>query len=142
MKRNTSSSVDQTEDDLRPIPNDQTDSWADPNVKDPLSKAQRPQQPKARKDTRRWCKGKVGREHVLTIELDPRLSWAKEGCRWVPYWVWSRKGGGHRERRTRYACHHHEVCTVCGKRMRDGWDFAPEDCPDFHLLEGGSLDGG
>lgn len=66
----------------------------------------------ARKDTRRWCKGKPGSEHVPVIERpydrpcerDERFSWA-------------------------IGCNHHEVCATCGKVLRWSIDYA--ECPDL-----------
>jgi hypothetical protein len=105
------------------------DGWNEPTIKDPLSTKARGRKPRARKDTRRWCKGKVGVEHTLAIVPDSRYSWMKDGCRWVPYTVWGGPKTG-RVKNWRWSCQHHEVCSVCGKHFRSGWDFT-EECPDF-----------
>lgn len=84
--------------------------------------------PPARKDTKHWCRGKVGREHTLAIEIPPN-AW-RQDCRWVtnigdrPYW----------------SCVHVEMCTACGKQLRHsyGWlrdndarGLRPEECPAY-----------
>lgn len=81
------------------------------------------------KNTRQWCKGKVGREHTLAIEIPPN-AW-RQDCRWVTNignepW---------------YSCQHVEMCTTCGKQLRrsDGWLATPDskttlppgECPDY-----------
>ena len=73
---------------------------------------------RSRKDTRTWCKGKVGREHQTAVR--------------IPEWVISlhaRSGKpvppcGPRERTMRngvvqayYSCEHRVYCTVCGKDL-------------------------
>ena len=72
----------------------------------------------ARKDTRRWCKGKVGRSHQIGVSDTPTYH-----CYPAPSWATEKM----RERRGDWWCSHLIVCTVCGKRMGylDG-----ADCPD------------
>lgn len=68
-------------------------------------------EPHGRKSTRRWCKGKVGREHTKLIELDPKLTYFGTRCNatsWFP-------------------CRHHEICSVCGKQLR--WTLPVKECP-------------
>jgi hypothetical protein len=65
-----------------------------------------------RKDTRRWCKGKPGREHAAEIVLRP---WYGRECgkpSWYPQWV----------------CQHAEVCAACGKVLRH---LRVDECPDY-----------
>jgi len=68
-----------------------------------------------RKNTKRWCRGKVGREHVSGIVKDPQLLFgqADRPCaldrRWFP-------------------CIHMERCTVCGKVLRR-W-LPADECPE------------
>lgn len=65
--------------------------------------------PRSKKNTRKWCKGVTGREHVLVIQKDPRWNWACENGRtWWP-------------------CAHQEVCETCGKVLR--WNIPVEECP-------------
>ncbi len=87
----------------------------------------------AKKDTRRWCRGKVGREHTLKIAVPPNAHQANCGWRtrrhvddtYPPSWS--------------YFCRHAELCTVCGKVFRRYFDWLheetsglhPVDCPEF-----------
>jgi hypothetical protein len=67
-----------------------------------------------RKDTKRWCKGKVGREHKAEIVRDPQLIWrAGTKCQHQAQWL---------------PCTHLERCTECGKILRR-W-LPVEECPD------------
>jgi hypothetical protein len=71
-----------------------------------------------KKNTRRWCKGIVGREHKLTI----RLRYGT--CRSYTY----------RSRRDissekRWTCYHEIVCEVCGKIVRSFLDKT--ECPTW-----------
>lgn len=62
-----------------------------------------------KKNKKRWCKGRVGVEHILVIVKDERLrAWP---C--LPNRL--------------FGCCHHEICTVCGKEMR--WNIPPKECP-------------
>lgn len=58
---------------------------------------------RAKKDTKRWCKGKVGREHVTEIRTE---DWLGRDYHCGPSW------GG------RWACWERVVCTVCGKKLQ------------------------
>jgi hypothetical protein len=80
---------------------------------------------KSRKNTRRWCKGKVGREH------SPVVQHQKERNGWRKAWTcgprkWGISAG-------RWGCWHEEVCTTCGKVLR--WTLGDE-CPDRPRQEG------
>lgn len=81
-----------------------------------------------RKNTKKWCKGKVGREHVEVIELDEkhygyRRAWGKEiRCGEVmTYYPSGRK-----------ACYHHVICENCGKELK----YKPQTCPTTGLETG------
>lgn len=74
-----------------------------------------PYRPK-RKNTKEWCKGKVGRPHVGEIRFNP--IWGSATC--GPSWG------------SRWFCHHAEICKNCGKRLR--WSVGKGECPD---LKGG-----
>lgn len=68
-----------------------------------------------KKDTKRWCKGREGREHTLEIVYDPQLAF----------------GGRPRKclnTRSFIPCEHIERCTTCGKVVRR-W-LPVEECPD------------
>jgi hypothetical protein len=76
-----------------------------------------------KKNTRRWCKGKVGREHVPQITGDRR--WLSLGsCRPAPDW-WPKV----KWRKNNWDCRHREVCVKCGKVLREGYELAPQECP-------------
>jgi hypothetical protein len=82
-----------------------------------------------RKNTRAWCKGKVGRPHTVQIVYPPNAF--RRSCSWADYASW-RTG----EKTMRWCCHHGEVCTVCGKvlRVSHGWfggDLELLECPDY-----------
>lgn len=79
-----------------------------------------------RKNTKRWCKGKVGREHVLEWGKDHWFMSHKYGCRWMKDWDGAIK----------YRCYHTRVCKNCSKILERGiYDQIGEKCPDFHTVE-------
>ena len=84
----------------------------------------------ARKDTRSWCKGKAGREHVLHLVLVPdRLSWRAgkaQVCEWASAW-----GIDGQEYRLGWACRHREECAACGRIFREHYDLKGEECPAY-----------
>lgn len=83
----------------------------------------------SRKNRRKWCRGKVGVEHVTAIRVDKRYEsraqwWTlNRGGRLVgcEYYRWSRE--------PLWRCIHEVVCTNCGKIMRV---HLGRDCPDWH----------
>lgn len=86
---------------------------------DEALKKQKPSRSKGtKKDKKRWCKGKVGREHDYEIGLP---TWAKS----EPYseWKctpWDTVVG------LRWYCRHDLVCSKCGRH-----EFLPSEmCPD------------
>lgn len=85
----------------------------------------RPRSAPARKDRRRWCRGKVGVEHQSEVVLDPQ--WGRV-CResrigkWeqhTSYKTWVTVG-------SHWSCCHIEQCVECGKKLRH---LTPEECP-------------
>lgn len=82
----------------------------------------------SKKNTKRWCKGKVGREHKLALRTSQWLSRAYS-CGWVmdPWRVALRSHKG----TPFWDCHHEEFCSVCGKVMRHPWQLDDSECPDF-----------
>lgn len=73
----------------------------------------------AKKDTRRWCKGKVGREHQTELRMQ---RWAtalrrEVHCGYAPDFF-SDSDGWH--------CYHEKYCTVCGKVF---W-YDSVECPE------------
>jgi hypothetical protein len=73
---------------------------------------------KSRKNTRRWCKGKPGREHVLIVRKNPRWGFTECGIRSSYTWLTQK-----------WYCTHEEVCQSCGKRLR--WSLPVAECPDW-----------
>lgn len=76
--------------------------------------------PKSKKDTKKWCKGKVGREHVPELT---KQSWANDRTcappeRWMLQLMPTRN----------WRCYHQWVCANCGKVL-DRW-LPARDCPD------------
>jgi hypothetical protein len=89
-----------------------------PSVSDRRRTDQDPERkPKSKKDTKRWCKGKVGREHVGEIVYNPM--WGNPVCG-VSTWMKHSK---------RWSCHHMDACKNCGKRLR--WSITLEECPTY-----------
>lgn len=80
---------------------------------------------RSRKDTRTWCKGKVGTSHELVIEIDRRSGQSR--CFWTSTYV---SGEGLRAHRWSYHCRHIERCVNCLKVMRFFLDKT--ECPDVH----------
>lgn len=65
-----------------------------------------------KKDTRRWCKGVVGRAHVPMIVKHQRYGnagWYTCASRWSEA--------------------HEQVCSECGKILIRSWDLPAADCP-------------
>lgn len=89
----------------------------------------------ARKDTRTWCKGKVGREHQLVIEPDKRQGWGPPGCFWSSSWFLE---SGTRSHRWSWHCRHIERCTVCGKILRH-W-LKQDECPEIRPTPGDDVE--
>jgi hypothetical protein len=77
---------------------------------------------RGRKDTRRWCKGKTGREHVPAIVFRP---WYGHTCHVLEPGSWRDMA------RTGWHCEHVEQCSVCGRILREAWKLAPSECPDY-----------
>lgn len=91
-----------------------------------------------KKNTKRWCKGKVGREHEWIIVYDknynPHSKWHK--CRWVNERYPSLKKPG-----LVWWCFHQWACKKCGKlsdHHKHGWHGGVgfDDCPDRTPLPG------
>lgn len=74
----------------------------------------------SRKNTKRWCKGKEGVEHLPTVELDKNYGFldrmGKPRCGTDADILWMN-------------CTHHVVCEKCGKIMAS----RPEVCPTTGL---------
>lgn len=71
--------------------------------------------PRAKKNTKRWCKGKVGREHVPEVVINPM--WGNPNCGESSWWP------------GRWSCHHMRACKNCGKRIQ--WALRVTECPTW-----------
>lgn len=99
----------------------------DPQLKADKALAPSRRQALKKKDTRRWCRGKVGVEH--TPEIVMGQSWGKACSR-----------GGHYDRQTQtwnadvvWVCYHVQSCTGCGKHLETVVE-CPERPADVPLL--------
>lgn len=91
------------------------------DVRDPAKKAP------ARKDTRAWCRGKVGIEHIPVIVVDhsvPHFDRTDLRCKWRAYWDWKTEGAV-----VYWRCEHCEECINCGKVLRA--TVASRECPAY-----------
>lgn len=68
---------------------------------------------RARKNTRKWCKGKVGRPHTPEIRLEANIysTWHQEHPCYRADW-WTKQWERH------WSCSHQEYCTTCGKILQ------------------------
>jgi len=70
---------------------------------------------RARKDRRRWCRGKPGVAHTIEIRpCDPKWGYSVRVCGYPRYW-----------RSPIWICVEQEFCTTCGKILRHSLD---KDC--------------
>ena len=83
--------------------------------------------PPGKKNTRKWCKGKVGREHtpeiVVPVNAYTRSVRRNQACHEIGWWdqaekVWHRDG--------QWSCAQALVCSTCQKVIKPMVD----DCPD------------
>lgn len=79
--------------------------------------------PKARKDTRRWCRGKVGVEHVIAVTVG----------NWAQSYRFACRRANDRELRLwpgqPWVCRHQRSCTHCAKVL--DYSLPWRDCPDL-----------
>lgn len=81
----------------------------------------------AKKDTRHWCRGKQGVEHVPHLVLDERApGYHKMGCQWGTSWRVRQ-----RDYTVRWQCQHREICTRCSKILREPWEIGSAECPVY-----------
>jgi hypothetical protein len=79
-----------------------------------------------RKKTGRWCRGKVGVEHVTELVVNHNMT--AISCKWYPlYYSFWRKEEGPKD--WRYSCKHSLKCINCGKYVE--YFLKPEQCPDL-----------
>lgn len=106
------------------------------NTKPKLDEARviAPEEPtkrRARKDRRRWCRGKVGVEHVLVIQKSKNDRYVNSDCEWRCEHHWSAFLYGKRWVSTDevfWHCRHQRACANCGKIL-EHYGVGP-DCPD------------
>ena len=83
--------------------------------------------PAKRKNTKLWCKGKVGRKHVPVIEKRMPFGKADEPCGWFnPHWPPNLS-------KPIWRCFHITVCATCGKHLdkfQHWWGGVGEACPE------------
>lgn len=94
--------------------------------------------PPGRKDTRQWCRGKVGREHQPQIGLSTD-GWSRHDCEWVSRYDWRGIRRGEPEdsvQSVRWACGHCERCSACGRVLRPLGELLTEECPAYPGTEG------
>lgn len=93
--------------------------WKWDDSKHPDSDLFQPRRPRAKKDTKRWCRGKVGVEHQKTVVMGQNYSYPCKDGGWFD-----------RETRTwhssgRWICWHVIACENCGKQF-----VGKVECPD------------
>ena len=84
---------------------------------EPVPEEPRPQ--RARKDTKHWCKGKVGREHKPELIVHHAYSSIMMRCHELKWMTWSGQ----------WSCRHAFKCTACGKYTKT-W-LTREECPTW-----------
>lgn len=74
---------------------------------------------RSKKNTKKWCRGKVGVEHVIEVRMNKNRSWWKERGRtcWRAEW-WPEM----------WHCQHQRVCINCNKVVEPS---LYDECPDF-----------
>lgn len=81
-----------------------------------------------RKSTAKWCRGKVGVEHVTELVVNHNMMYRK-ACRWFPtYWSYARRDEGPKD--WRYTCMHSYKCINCGK-YTEYFLKNIEECPNY-----------
>ena len=79
-----------------------------------------------KKITNKWCKGKVGVEHVTEVVINHNWTNRTRTCGWYPiYWSFKRRPEGPKD--YRYTCMHSIRCINCGKYVE--YFLKPEQCP-------------
>lgn len=80
---------------------------------------------KKKKNTKKWCKGKVGREHVLHITRSNYGSLTV--CGYVGWGI--RHKNGETTPLKKYICWHQRSCQNCGKVIESF--LSEEECPEY-----------
>ncbi|HEX9229699.1 MAG TPA: hypothetical protein VF885_24140 [Arthrobacter sp.] len=79
-----------------------------------------------RKKTAKWCRGKVGVEHVTETVVNHNYS-PDRACGWRQLYRF--RNGERQVWRWHYSCKHAVKCVNCGKYTETF--LKPEQCPDF-----------
>jgi hypothetical protein len=80
--------------------------------------------PHRRKNTKRWCKGHVGRAHTLAVRTSTR--WTRTYTCGLPQQGSFNTLFG---RDNDWTCYHEQACTTCGKVLR--WSIPKSECPTY-----------
>ncbi|HEX4393325.1 MAG TPA: hypothetical protein VH084_17550 [Mycobacterium sp.] len=91
-----------------------------------------PPTPRAKKDRRRWCKGKVGVDHKLIIQKSKNSHYAQVCCGWRCEHHWTAFLHGKRWTATGevfFSCRHQRACVNCGKILEHYG--VGRECPDW-----------
>jgi hypothetical protein len=86
-----------------------------------------PAKPLPRKDRKRWCRGKPGREHQPVIVFAPFVVRKVPSCEWEPSWTCEG---------LTWRCHHREECAACGRILRDHGALLPGECEAYPGCDG------
>jgi hypothetical protein len=100
-------------------------NWGEEKKQDILIPETPPKTP-AKKNTKRWCKGKVGVEHFPQVELShyyagSRTRMGKPTC--------YRSDQSWRGNKQVWLCSHCIRCANCRKILHEAWDMEPSQCP-------------
>lgn len=98
-----------------------------------------PGPPRARKDRRRWCRGKPGVEHKPVYRISKHAMYmraafprTRTSCGWIERRKWEWHMGERVWEPTGtwgYECQHERACTECGKILNH---YLPaKECPDW-----------
>jgi hypothetical protein len=85
-----------------------------------------------KKDKRRWCRGRVGREHLPVVQLEKgmaslrryALDPVRHRCRWTMWFVKGLAITG----KLHWSCSHQWECATCGKIVGP---VQPNECPEY-----------
>ncbi len=77
--------------------------------------------PPGKKDTKKWCKGKVGVSHVPHLVLHTFYGYS---CRWFKFYV-----GSDPKQRRQWNCMHRIECETCNKVLNAFLN--PSECPNY-----------
>lgn len=97
------------------------------------------QRHRSRKDTKRWCRGKVGREHTPGVQFGQGGRWALARGEAAPCkrisrdddWQYTLYVGSRQDTGTVWLCRHEDYCTTCGKVLSFDVLGLGKRCPDY-----------